>query len=116
MAARKLKSRQERLRQPDIHGYARRKNRASTTYTVHGLDVWGNAREGFDVNDVYPSRGRVTIPDDTTDAEVVQALKREGFIDSRIRFNSVSVDGESGYSLYIGESRTGKPVYELRAI
>ena len=92
------------------------KNRAATTYTVHGLDVWGNAREGFDVNDVYPSRGRVTIFDDATDAEVVQALKREGFISPRIRVASVAIDGESGYSLYINEARTGKPVYELRAV
>ena len=95
---------------------ARRKIRQLTTYAVHGLDVWGNAREGFDVNDVYPSRGRVSIPDDATDAEVIQALKREGFIDSKIRFKSVTVDGENGETLYIGESRTGKPVYELRAV
>ena len=95
---------------------ARRKNRSFTVYDVHGLDVWGNAREGFDVNDVYPSRGKVTIYDDATDKEVVQSLKREGFIDSNIRFSSVTVDGEAGDYLYIGEARTSRPVYELRPV
>lgn len=95
---------------------ARRKTRHSTIYSVHGLDVWGNAREGFEVNDVYPSRGKVAIYDDATYSEVVQALKKEGFIDPKVRFKSVTVDGETGFTLYIGEARTGKPVYELRAI
>lgn len=95
---------------------ARRKRRPFTVYTVHGLDVWGNAREGFEVNDVYPSQGTVTIYDDATTMEIVQSLKREGFIDPKIRFASVDVDGEPGYSLYIGEARTGKPVYELRSV
>ena len=95
---------------------ARRKTRAFTVYNVHGLDVWGNAREGFWTNDVYPSQGKVTIYDDATDKEIVQALKREGYIDSKIRFSSVKIDGELGYDLYIEEARTGRGVYELRAV
>ena len=94
----------------------RKQKRPSTVYEVHGLDVWGNTRDGFDVNDVYPSRGTVALYDDSTDAEIVQALKREHFIDQRIRFKSVTIDGEIGYVLSISEARTGKPVYELRAV
>ena len=95
---------------------ARRKSRAFTVYNVHGLDVWGNAREGFWVNDVYPSQGKVTIYDGATDKEIVQSLKREGFIDPKIRFSSVRIDGEPGYDLYIEETRTGRGVYELRPV
>ena len=84
------------------------------TYDVHGLDVWGNAREGFEVNDVYPSRGQVEIPEDASHEEIVRALKAEGFIDRNIHMSSVEIDGEPGYTLYIGEARTNKPVYELR--
>ena len=93
---------------------ARRRKRVSTLYDVHGLDVWGNRREGYSVNDVYPSQGTVEIHDDATDEEIVRALKREGFIDKGIHTRSVSIDGERGYALYIGEARNYKPVYELR--
>ena len=93
-----------------------RSNRTATEYTVHGLDVWGNAKDGYQVNDVYPSQGRVIIFDDASDAEIVSAMKKEGFIDKRVRTKSVRIDGEPGYDLYLEESRSHKPVYELRAI
>ena len=96
---------------------ARRRSNVSRPrqgYSVHPLDVWGNAREGYDVNDVYPSRGNVFIFDDATDEEIVRALKDEGFIDKFVRTKSVSIDGETGQELYISEARTGKPVYQLR--
>ena len=95
---------------------ARRRNRPLSVYTVHPLDVWGNAREGYDVNDVLPSQGNVFIFDDATDEEIVRALKEEDFIDKGIHTRSVSIDGERGYDLYIGEARTNKPVYELRHV
>lgn len=84
------------------------------TYDVHGLDVWGNEREGFEVNDVYPSQGKVKIPEGASDDEIVRALKAEGFIDRNIRMASVEIEGEVGDFLYIGEAKTNKPVYELR--
>ena len=94
---------------------ARRKRDTLRTYNVHGLDVWGNEKDGFEVNDVYPSRGRVKIHDDASDAEVVRVLKAEGLIDRNIRFKSVEVDwNERGYEIYINEARSGRPVYELR--
>ena len=84
-------------------------------YDVHPLDVWGNKREGYSVNDVYPSRGRISIPAvDATDDEIIAALKKEGFIDRNVRASSISIDGEAGYTLYIGHAPTAHPEYELR--
>ena len=93
------------------------RNRSITIYDVHGLDVWGNAREGFEVNDVYPSQGAVWIFNDATDQEIVRALKDEGFIDKLVRNKSVNIEGEMGINgeLYISEARSGKPVYQLRS-
>lgn len=96
-------------------GSRKKKAGRTRTYDVHGLDVWGNEEEGFQVNDVYPSRGTVEISDDANDQEVVRALKSEGFIDRNIRFKSAEVDWtERGYEIYINEARSGRPVYELR--
>ncbi len=86
------------------------------TYAVHPLDVWGNAREGYWVNDVYPSRGTITVSSEARDRDIILALKREGFIKRNIRHSSVSVDGELEYALYIGYAPTCHPEYELRPV
>lgn len=96
---------------------ARRKKYPFTVYDVHALDVWGNKRDGFEVNDVYPSSGKVTLRDNSTKKDVIQALKREGFIRTGIRMNSIGFDGEFGERLYIDDMKDGgRPVYELRAV
>lgn len=92
----------------------RRRDPQRYVYDVHGLDVWGNAEDGYDVNDVYPSRGSVTLRDGMTDAQIVSSLRREGFIGSRVRTKRVRVDGDMGDALYIEDAKDGKPVYQLR--
>jgi hypothetical protein len=86
----------------------------SWVYDVHPLDVWGNRKEGFEVNDVYPSQGTVTLHEDMTHDEIVRALKREGFIDRHVRTARVGIDGEIGYTLYLRDEKLSKPAYELR--
>jgi hypothetical protein len=81
---------------------------------VHPLDVWGNRRDGFEVNDVWPSRGQIEIPVDATHQEIMTALKRGGFVDRNIHLKSIEIDGEPEFGLSIGEARTSKPVYQLR--
>lgn len=84
-------------------------------YTVHSLDVWGNARDGFDVNDVYPSHATIELPDEIVpDAQIIKALKDIGDIRPRIRASSIEIEGEQGYSLYV--SYRNRPEYELRAV
>lgn len=76
--------------------------------------MWGNERDGFEVNDVYPSRGSITIPVDATDDEIITALKKEGFIGRNIRASSIEIDGELEYTLYVNYAPTSHPEYELR--
>lgn len=44
------------------------------TYDVLSFDVWGNARDGYDTNDVYRV-GRVRLPDDASRRQVIAALR-----------------------------------------
>jgi hypothetical protein len=103
-------------------GHARKKNVRKGykgemhEYEVHPLDVWGNKKEGFSVNDVYPSRGRISIPEDATNDEIIAALKKEGFINRNIRASSIGIDGEPGYTLYVEYKPTAHPEYELRKV
>jgi hypothetical protein len=82
-------------------------------YDVHDLDVWGNEEEGFEINDVYPSRGKIEIPTDAKDADIVRMLKDEGFLKDTVKFSDVEIEGDE-YELYIRDSKTSEPVFELR--
>lgn len=54
-----------------------------TTYTLWSLDVWGNAEEGFEVNDRSAWSRDFVIEhegDAPTDAEVLRALFNAGYL------------------------------------
>lgn len=86
------------------------------SYTVHTYDVWGNAKDGYDVNDVYPSCGTVELSDDCTDADIIRACKSIGAIRRNFHIDSFRIDGEIGYSMYVNHQLTGYPVCELRPV
>ena len=44
-------------------------------YSIATLDVWGNASEGFEVNDVFKTSDCIELPENFTDNDVVKALK-----------------------------------------
>lgn len=94
---------------------SRRKRRPFRVYNVHALDVWGNERDGYEVNDIYPSQGRVTFYNDATNTEIVSAMKRGGFIRPGIHTRSIQIEGDEEI-VYLNVARTGKPVFELRAV
>jgi hypothetical protein len=64
-----------------------------TAYSVHSLDVWGNRKDGYDVNDIFPSQGLVNIPDGADTKTVVKHLRRAGFINKPVRLKSFDIDG-----------------------
>ena len=74
-------------------------------YEVISYDVWGNARDGFEVNQLFHTGRHVEVDDDTSD----RAINR------RLGIRGVEWDGEPGYALYGTLKRNGMPVLELRA-
>jgi len=81
-------------------------------YNVHTLDVWGNAEDGYDVNDVYPSVGVVELSNDMTDNAIFMALKDADIAEGDI--DKAGIMGEHGYTLYI--SYDNMPIFELRPV
>lgn len=84
-------------------------------YDVHTYDVWGNAKDGYNVNDVYPRSATIELADDAEDADIIRALKNAGILRSKARYSSFDIDGETGYTLYVNYSPTSYPLCELRA-
>jgi hypothetical protein len=75
-------------------------------YEVITYDVWGNARDGFEVNQAFYSGRTVTLPENASDY----------LINRRLSLQGVKWDGEPEYSLYGELKRNGMPALELRAV
>ena len=80
--------------------------------SVHQLDVWGNARDGYDVNDVYPSSGTVGVSLSMKDSQLIRHLQNEGYLTRGVKYQ---LYGEAGYDLYVTRVSDNKPILELRA-
>lgn len=74
-------------------------------YEVITYDVWGNAREGFEVNNAFSTGRYIEVDENTSD----MAINR------RLGVRGVEWDGEPGYALYGTIKRNGMPALELRA-
>lgn len=75
-------------------------------------DVWGNKKDGWEVNSAFRSNDVVFIPNDLSNKALTTYLKRQGFFKSSVRSNLVEYDGDE-YTIYI--TYKGKPEGELRA-
>lgn len=76
-----------------------------TTYQIVSYDVWGNARDGFEVNAAYSTGRTIELSGDESDRT----------INRRLGIRGVTWDGEPEYTLYGEIKRNGKPALELRA-
>ena len=84
-------------------------------YEIIDYDVWGNEKDGFEVNQAFYTGHYVDIPENASDAEVVRILKDEGVLKKTVRTSSVGIEGEEGYTLYFTHLPTARPEFELRA-
>jgi hypothetical protein len=46
----------------------------TTTYQVITYDVWGNAREGFEVNAAYTTDTYIEVSESTSDRAIIAVL------------------------------------------
>jgi hypothetical protein len=80
-------------------------------HRLYTYDLWGNAMDGWDVNDVRSSAITVDVDENTTDRAINRRLRSAGahIIEDVV----VHWEGEHGYARY-GETKSGKPICELR--
>ena len=72
-------------------------------YRIAVCDTWGNAREGFFVNDVRYTGETVLLPEDASDR----------LINRRLGVSGIKWDGDPEYSLYGAVKRNECPVFQL---
>ena len=81
-------------------------------YVIFENDVWGNERDGFEVNDTATTGLFIKVAVTDTDKQIIQALKKVGILKSGCRFKSFKITGEPDSDLYI--SYRGRPILTLR--
>jgi hypothetical protein len=84
-------------------------------FDIWSLDVWGNQREGFEVNDRHLI-GICTLRDDALAREVCLELKALGVLAKNAQFRSFEIEWHDERSATISHRRTGEPCFELEAL
>lgn len=80
-------------------------------YAVWTYDVWGNAEDGYDVNDRHKI-AVVDLSEKPTDGEIIQAMYDTGIVTNEGIRNQMEVTGEPEL-LYVNVEEDGYPVAEL---
>jgi hypothetical protein len=96
---------------------------AMVEFEVITYDVWGNSKDGYEVNDCF-KQGTVEIPEKVfefkgpadlgkMDSRLMKALRKADVFD-RIQTRSVDIEGEPSYTLYFTRRKDRYPLCELR--
>ena len=85
-------------------------NTNMNTWTlINYFDVWGNSKEGYEVNNQCTEADDVVFSEDPSDKDLLKFLKRIGFFKKHVRLNMVEIRDDFGL-IEILEKRTGKPI------
>jgi hypothetical protein len=74
-------------------------------YRLVVYDVWGNASDGFEVNQAFYTNVYIHVSENTSDLA----------INRRLGFKGLSWEGDE-YCLYATRKRNGMPACELRLV
>lgn len=83
------------------------------TIHVHLLDVWGNKRDGWDINNVYASKLSVLVPLDVTDDMLLRALCESVLEGVPADFTLEGSDYSHDHSV-VRRKKDNKPIIQLR--
>jgi len=67
--------------------------KGNTTWRVWTYDVWGNAEDGYEVND-RNDQGEVELSDEPTDQQILDALIDMGILKSGTQLSDLEIGGD----------------------
>ena len=82
-------------------------------YQIATLDVWGNEKDGFEVNNVYKTSDSILLKEDFSNKDVMKALKKEGFLKKYCQERWLNFECSDYSFICIESARTGEPLYYL---
>jgi hypothetical protein len=81
-------------------------------WRVLSLDVWGNPEDGFEVNDRY-GIGKIELPEDYTDAQLLRVLKDAGFVRPYVTLARIEIEDDGAGLISLDQKKDGRPVFQL---
>lgn len=82
-----------------------------TAELINYFDVWGNPKDGFEVNNLC-REGEVELPENFTDHDVLKALKAKGFLKPHVRLNMLLIEDLWPF-VEISQRNNGCPICRL---
>ena len=100
-----------------------KKETIETTWELWTYDVWGNARDGYEVNDRscfdrgFPMTLTVEVNNPGTDLEFKSAYPTKAQIRNAFDLTNIALDlGGDDRSIYVNRARDGYPLGEMFCI
>lgn len=78
---------------------------------INYFDVWGNEKDGWEVNNQCLESKTLELPEDFNNADLLKELKAKGFIKKHCRLNMLNFEQLGFESIEISERRNGMPIY-----
>lgn len=76
---------------------------------INYFDVWGNSKDGYEVNNQCTEAADIIMINYPTDRDLLKLLKSIGFFKKHVRLNMLDIRDDFEF-IEISERRTGKPI------
>jgi hypothetical protein len=87
-------------------------NTATATWEIWTYDVWGNAQDGWEVNDRFCQQRAAEMPTDADDATILRTLKEWGILKKTTQLRHLEIDGDDGL-ITVNQAKDGYPLCEM---
>ena len=81
-------------------------------WQIADLDVWGNPKDSYEVNNVFRLDIYIDLPADFNKRDVIKALKQAGYLKKHVQHRQITMDGSEDF-IYLEQTKNGCPVCYL---
>lgn len=82
---------------------------------INYFDVWGNKKDGWEVNNLCEET-TFKLHEESTNKEVLQALKSVGFLKNTTRINQVDINDLNDFGWEVTQRKDNKPICRLEIV
>jgi hypothetical protein len=79
-------------------------------------EVWGNKKDGFEINNLFRVVKGIEINDNDTDKDIVKKLKEVGYLHKYVRMNQMTIENYSEGMIEFYERKDYKPSFRLERV
>ena len=79
-------------------------------------EVWGNKKEGYEINNCFRVVEGIVIDDTDTDKDIVKKLKEVGYLKNTVKVNQLTIESHSDSMIEFYERKGYKPLCRLEKV